>query len=113
MQVGKAEPLKTFSCVAKFCSIPHGSFQLALQSKHSGHTHEVNQIKSNPSATRLASCSDDMTARIWRLDDISTAGEVVSAVGEPHVVLSGHTNSVSTIGWCPNTPAGTNEIVAT
>ncbi|KAJ7837379.1 WD40 repeat-like protein, partial [Mycena olivaceomarginata] len=113
MQVGKAEPLKTFSCVAKFCSIPHGSFQLALQSKHSGHTHEVNQIKSNPSATRLASCSDDMTARIWRLDDISAAGEVISGVGEPHVVLSGHSNSVSTIGWCPNTPAGTNEIVAT
>ncbi|KAJ7361138.1 WD40 repeat-like protein [Mycena albidolilacea] len=92
MQVGKAEPLKTFS----------------------GHTHEVNQIKSNPSATRLASCSDDMTARIWRLDDISAAGEVISGVGEPQLaVLSGHSNSVSTIGWCPNTPAGTNEIVAT
>ncbi|KAJ6486065.1 WD40 repeat-like protein [Mycena vitilis] len=75
----------------------------------SGHTNEINQIKCNPSGTRLASCSDDMTARIWKTDEISTeVGDVIRSV-----LLVGHKHSVSMIAWCPNHPAGTNEIIAT
>ncbi|KAJ7802434.1 hypothetical protein B0H14DRAFT_1661558 [Mycena olivaceomarginata] len=34
------------------------------------HTYEMDRIRCNPSGTRLASCSDDMTARIWTVDAI-------------------------------------------
>ncbi|KAJ7301162.1 hypothetical protein DFH08DRAFT_979027 [Mycena albidolilacea] len=34
------------------------------------HTYGINQIRCNPSGTRLASCSDDMTACIWTVDAI-------------------------------------------
>jgi transducin (beta)-like 1 len=68
-----------------------------------GHTDEINQIRFNKSSTRLASGSDDKTARIWNIE--STSGNVV--------VLNGHQNSVSTIGWCPYTAFGTNELLAT
>ncbi|KAJ7603123.1 WD40 repeat-like protein [Roridomyces roridus] len=95
-----------------------------------GHSNEINQIKSNPSGTRLASCSDDMTARIWSLDDIETrkrptpdaANGAIPGLSAPPatsddldkpVILTGHNHSVSTIAWCPNHVPGTNEIVAT
>ncbi|KAF8204464.1 WD40-repeat-containing domain protein [Mycena galopus ATCC 62051] len=85
MQVGKAEPVKTLS----------------------GHTHEINQMKFNPSSTRLATCSDDMTARIWR-----RIGDGSRWADQP-ILLSGHKQAVSMIGWCPDHLAGTNEIIAT
>ncbi|KAJ7110376.1 WD40 repeat-like protein [Mycena crocata] len=95
MEIGKPQPVKTLS----------------------GHTNEINQIKCNPSGTRLASCSDDMSARIWKVDNISTSGDSIPGLGGPDsdssLLLVGHKHSVSTIGWCPNTPAGTNEILAT
>ncbi|KAJ6541800.1 WD40 repeat-like protein [Mycena capillaripes] len=83
-----------------------------------GHTNEINQIKCNPSGTRLASCSDDMTARIWKVDNISTSSEGESSIPglekpDEAVVLSGHKHSVSMICWCPDYPADTNEIIAT
>ncbi|KAJ7511338.1 WD40-repeat-containing domain protein [Mycena galericulata] len=100
MQIDKADPIKTLA----------------------GHTNEVNQIKCNPSGTRLASCSDDMTARIWKIENLSTPpspadsipglrGELIER--EQPIVLAGHKHSISTIGWCPDHPAGTNEIIAT
>ncbi|KAJ7762388.1 WD40 repeat-like protein [Mycena maculata] len=95
MHIDRAEPVKTLS----------------------GHTNEINQIKCNPSRTRLASCSDDTTARIWNIDDISklTTDLIPGLVGgqDTPIVLTGHQHSVSTIGWCPDYPAGTNEIIAT
>ncbi|KAJ7201372.1 WD40 repeat-like protein [Mycena pura] len=93
MQVGNSEPIKTLS----------------------GHSNEINQIKCNPSATRLASCSDDMTARIWKIDDILPSSDSAAGAGapEPAIVLTGHSHSVSMINWCPERPAGTNELVAT
>ncbi|KAJ6516812.1 WD40 repeat-like protein [Mycena vitilis] len=84
MRIGEAEPVKTFA----------------------GHTNEINQIKCNSSGTRLASCSDDMTARIWAVDNMSTSDESA-------VVLMGHKHSVTTIGWCPDPAPGTHKIVAT
>ncbi|KAJ7292731.1 WD40 repeat-like protein [Mycena rebaudengoi] len=96
MQVGKTEPIRTLS----------------------GHTNEINQIKCNPSGTHLASCSDDMTARIWKIQGIhyvpDDAPPGLNGASKPEcVILQGHKHSVSTIGWCPDYPANTNEIVAT
>ncbi|KAJ6520391.1 WD40 repeat-like protein [Mycena sanguinolenta] len=93
MDVGRAEPVKTLS----------------------GHTHEINQIKVNASRTRLASCSDDMTARVWRVDNLPAPGETATDMGgfDQPVFLSGHQHSISMIGWCPDNSPGTNEILAT
>ncbi|KAJ7157165.1 WD40 repeat-like protein [Mycena filopes] len=95
MQIGKTEPARIFT----------------------GHTNEINQIIANPSGTRLASCSDDMTARIWKVDDIPAFEDAMPGLSEPSaaqaVILTGHNHSVGMICWCPKYPAGTNEIVAT
>jgi WD40 repeat protein len=71
---------------------------------HRGHSDEINQIKSNKLSTRLASCSDDKTARIWNVES-GSIGQVL--------VLRGHQNSVCTVAWSPHTPSGQNEILAT
>lgn len=80
------------------------SYTITYERANRGHTDEINQIKCNGRATRLASCSDDKTARIWNVEDPND-NEVV--------VLKGHKNAVSTMGWCPHTPAGQNELLAT
>lgn len=64
-----------------------------------GHTDEVNNVKWDPSGKLLASCSDDMTARVWSLADSSD-----SAV---HVLL-GHTKEIYTLRWCPTGPSSNN-----
>ncbi|KAF9531829.1 WD40-repeat-containing domain protein [Crepidotus variabilis] len=80
-----------------------------------GHRDEINQIRVNPSGTRLASCSDDGTAYIWRVDNLKRdADEIPGLSASDHVViLRGHTHSVSTIGWCVDKPTGANEMIAT
>lgn len=75
----------------------------------SGHENEVNQVKANPSRTKLASCSDDRTGRIWNIEDIGST----RAIDDHPIVLSGHEASVSNIVWSPFTPSGEHEIVAT
>lgn len=83
---------------------------------YSGHEDEINQLKYNPSRTRLASCSDDTTTRVWRVDKIDNDSEETIpglATSEESIVLTGHTHSVNSIGWLPVTDTGTNEIVAT
>ncbi|KAJ3869329.1 WD40-repeat-containing domain protein [Lentinula novae-zelandiae] len=85
-----------------------------------GHTDEINQIKCNPSGTRLASCSDDMTTRIWNVSNISASipseADSIPGLGSSDndqvTILEGHKHSVSTIGWYQ--PPGTeNELIAT
>ncbi|KAJ3802259.1 WD40 repeat-like protein [Lentinula aff. detonsa] len=86
-----------------------------------GHTDEINQIKCNPSGTRLASCSDDMTTRIWNVSKFSAStpleadsipGLGGSDTSDQVTILEGHKHSVSTIGWYQ--PPGTeNELIAT
>jgi transducin (beta)-like 1 len=95
-------------CLRYGCSF-HYSFLF------SGHQDEINQIRANPSGTRLASCSDDTTARVWKVDNIPPSADVIPGlVASDHVlVLEGHKHSVSTIGWCPQPPAGMNELLAT
>jgi len=82
----------------------------------SGHKDEVNQIKVNRSGTRLASCSDDGTAAVWRVDNIKSAADEIpglSSASAQVVILKGHCHSVSTVGWCNDQDPGTNEMVAT
>ncbi|KDR85615.1 hypothetical protein GALMADRAFT_234582 [Galerina marginata CBS 339.88] len=80
-----------------------------------GHKDEINQIRVNPSGTRLASCSDDGTAHIWRVDNISHGPDAIPGLSasDHGVSLKGHMHSVSTVGWCVDHPAGTNELIAT
>ncbi|KAF5323630.1 hypothetical protein D9611_005514 [Ephemerocybe angulata] len=83
-----------------------------------GHTEEVNQIRTNSTGTRLASCSDDGTSRIWKTDNqsLSTDADAIPGLSASKavLVLEGHSEPVSAIGWCPtsNTSKG-HEILAT
>lgn len=88
MRLGTATPIKTLT----------------------GHKDEINQIKCNVSRTRLASCSDDTTARIWDISDarLSTGPSDQSST----VVLAAHTKTVSSIAWCPSGPQQ-QELLAT
>ncbi|TFK41943.1 WD40-repeat-containing domain protein [Crucibulum laeve] len=80
-----------------------------------GHRNEINQIKVNPRGTLLASCSDDMTARVWDIEHLKASYDEIPglATSERSVVMEGHKHSVSTIGWCPNNSPGDNEFLAT
>ncbi|KIJ21972.1 hypothetical protein PAXINDRAFT_165294 [Paxillus involutus ATCC 200175] len=73
-----------------------------------GHTGELNMIKCNPSRTRLATCSDDTTARVWNVENIHSEKSTST-----HVTLKGHKQCLTSVKWCPNTPAGEHELLAT
>lgn len=73
-----------------------------------GHAGEINSIKCNPSRTRLASCADDGTARIWNIENIHSE----KALPTP-VIFSGHQQCLTSIEWCPVTGPGEHELVAT
>ncbi|KAI8990549.1 WD40 repeat-like protein [Trametes punicea] len=87
LQVDHPHPLKTFS----------------------GHKSEVNQLRANPSRTRIASCSDDKTARIWNIEDITHA----RPHGDEVLTLTGHKLQVSNLAWSPVTPTGEHELLLT
>eukprot|EP00936_MAST-01D_sp_MAST-1D-sp1_P000688 g688.t1 len=55
-----------------------------------GHRHEVNAIKWDPSGQLLASCSDDATAKLWRTDRASCVHS-----------FEEHSKEVYTIQWSP------------
>ncbi|KAI0003805.1 WD40 repeat-like protein [Russula compacta] len=79
-----------------------------------GHDGEVNQIKSNASGTRLMSCSDDMTVRIWEVRRVKQSSESdrVAISGEM-TVLEGHRNWVTGVSWSPVKLDNGHELVAT
>ncbi|CAM9667584.1 unnamed protein product, partial [Sphacelaria rigidula] len=56
----------------------------------SGHTDEVNAIKWDPSGSLLASCSDDYTAKIWKMGQTSCVHS-----------LEEHDKEIYTIKWSP------------
>jgi transducin (beta)-like 1 len=87
-----------------------------------GHTNEINQVRFHAQQQLLATCSDDRTARIWRLQDIlaRARGGVAEPDGagadsetDPSIVLRGHKNNVSTVDWCPAQPGGAVLLVTT
>ncbi|KAH9996020.1 WD40-repeat-containing domain protein [Russula vinacea] len=79
-----------------------------------GHDGEVNQIKANPLGTRLMSCSDDMTVRIWGTTRVKQSSDTdqVTISGEM-TVLEGHRNWVTGVSWSPVKLANGHELVAT
>ncbi|PFH52342.1 hypothetical protein AMATHDRAFT_57411 [Amanita thiersii Skay4041] len=81
----------------------------------SGHKGEINEIRSNSSGTRLASCSDDGTARVWNVEGISTSTESIPGLvaSDQVVELRGHPYTVTTVSWCPEHVPGMNQILAT
>lgn len=88
----------------------YGNLTRAPTRFFSGHQNEINQVKCNPTKTRLASCSDDMTGRIWNIENI----DPLRYIHDSHsIVLKGHTGPVSHIVWSPITPNGEHELVAT
>ncbi len=58
-----------------------------------GHTNEVNAIKWDPQGNFLASCSDDMTLKIWNMKQDSCVHD-----------LSAHSKEIYTIKWSPTGP---------
>ncbi|THV01436.1 WD40 repeat-like protein [Dendrothele bispora CBS 962.96] len=80
----------------------------------SGHKDEINQIKVNPTGTRLASCSDDTTTRIWDVSNISNQADAIPGLDASAnaILLEGHTHSVSTLGWY-KLPGTSKELLAT
>ncbi|XP_057500227.1 WD40 repeat-containing protein HOS15-like [Actinidia eriantha] len=73
-KVGKPHPIKTFS----------------------GHQGEVNCVKWDPTGSLLASCSDDITAKIWSMKQDKYVHD-----------LREHAKEIYTIRWSPTRP-GTN-----
>ncbi|KAF6753166.1 WD40-repeat-containing domain protein, partial [Ephemerocybe angulata] len=59
-----------------------------------GHTEEANRIEASPDGTRVASCSNDATGRIWTIP--STDRGIL-----PPVVLLGHVGKICAIKWGP------------
>ncbi|EPQ60333.1 WD40 repeat-like protein [Gloeophyllum trabeum ATCC 11539] len=79
-----------------------------------GHTNEINQIKCNPRRTRIASCSDDKTARVWNLDSALAhrdPNRPMLPADNNCVTLKGHRGNVSSVEWCPQV-SNTNELLA-
>lgn len=59
-----------------------------------GHTSEVNAIKWDPSGSLLASCSDDLSAKIWSTKQDTWMFD-----------LQGHKREIYTVTWSPTGPA--------
>ena len=72
-----------------------GETSQSLQS-FSSHTDEVNAISWSPGGTFLASCSDDLTAKIWTLEEGLRAE------------LTGHEKEIYTVRWTPCGPGSAN-----
>ena len=112
MKVNEGKPIKTLMHVL-ILQI-NGVFAEFIICR--GHDNEINQIKCNPSRTRLASCADDQTARIWNVADLSGGRSPDSIPGlsesDRVIILDGHEHSVSSIAWCPRMTDGV-DIIAT
>jgi len=83
-----------------------------------GHTDEVNIVIFNPSRTRLATGSDDFTARIWDAAGMTerlpaNANGSMLEQQTDCLVLKGHTKAICSVKWCPKPVEGHNELIAT
>ena len=75
----------------------------------SGHTGEVNTIRIDPTTSMLASCSDDYTASIWNVANLTKRGNMNIEITQ-RVQLVGHEEPVNNIGWAGSLGV---EVVAT
>lgn len=88
-----------------------------------GHTNEINQIRFSYDRTLLASCSDDMTARIWSMeawkegDDAAAPALNTGDAGDKSKgckwVLRGHTAEIGILAWCPPASDSPQALLAT
>ncbi|KAI0319053.1 WD40 repeat-like protein [Amylostereum chailletii] len=78
-----------------------------------GHTHEVNQIRFNPSRSRLASCADDSTARVWLTSHIKRLPDNKTYRSEEALILRGHTAPVNGVSWSAGGDSAGYEVIAT
>lgn len=103
--------IKVLTCVSKYCNNTKSPYPMIIFSGHQG---EVNQIKVNPSKTRLATCSDDRTARVWNISEyLGGSPDSIPGLGQDEpLILWGHDDSVSSLAWCPKQFGGI-EILAT
>ncbi|KAJ3336254.1 Transducin (beta)-like 1 X-linked receptor 1 [Gonapodya sp. JEL0774] len=65
--------------------------------KMTGHSQEVNCLRWSPDGLRIATCSDDMTVRVWNPSEPSQYALRI---------LQGHTKEVYTVRWNPDTSGG-------
>jgi transducin (beta)-like 1 len=71
-----------------------------------GHADEVNAVRWSPDGARLASCSDDGTARVWDPSPAAAASPCVAT-------LAGHAKEVYTLRWAPAGGPRGGEMLAT
>lgn len=72
-----------------------------------GHSSEVNAVRWDPTGTRLASCSDDGTAKLWSVAGLEAPAPAGGAVQPTHV-LRGHGKEIYTLKWSPTGPGSAN-----
>ncbi|MCA8973537.1 MAG: serine/threonine protein kinase [Planctomycetes bacterium] len=79
---------------------PAGGATAALPIVEFGHSRQVNAIAFAPDGQRLLSGSDDMAARLWRLEANGPDGAGLT-VREEHQFV-GHTEEISSVGFDPS-----------
>ncbi|KAG8975438.1 hypothetical protein FRC05_005768 [Tulasnella sp. 425] len=71
-----------------------------------GHEGRVASLRLSKDKTLLASSSYDLTIRIWKMDAVEAGAPVQLSTGDPDPaqkwVLSGHADTVRSLGWCPS-----------
>jgi transducin (beta)-like 1 len=68
-------------------------------------------VTANPSRTKIATCSDDRTVRIWSL--ASVLGDDAPGLSPPPTRLVGHSHAVVVHEWCPAGVQDGVELIAT
>jgi len=70
------------------------------------HDDEINQIRFSRDRRLLASCSDDGSAKVWRIIQSTTDDRVLDAASKMQLVtvLSGHNSRVTRLEWSPALP---------
>jgi WD40 repeat protein len=98
--VGAGRPGSSCACPANSIAYGNGSTSVCSSSGTAyfssvtlaEHKNEVNAVALSPGATKIATASDDNTARVWS----SSSG------GSALLTLTGHSNFVLSVAWSPD-----------